>query len=64
MVVQDDYLNQFEVKGDDYELKLNCIINLRFWSILKYINGTLLIGREKELSLDEEDNVYYEISGW
>jgi len=63
LVAQDDYLNQFEVKGDDYELKLNCIINLRFWSILKYINGTLLIQRKEELYWDEENNDYYEISG-
>jgi hypothetical protein len=63
LIVQTNYLNQFEVKGDNYELELNCIINLRFFTILKYINGTLLIKREEELSLDEEDNNYYEISG-
>ena len=65
LIVQANYLNQFEViKGVDYELKLNCIINLSFWTILKYINGTLLLIKHKEeLSLDEEDNFYYEISG-
>jgi len=62
LVVQRNYLNQFEVKDGHYELKLNCSINLSFWTILKYINGTLLIYRKERRSL-LDDNGYYEILG-
>lgn len=62
LVVQGNYLNQFEVKGGHYELELNCSINLSFRTILKYINGTLLIYRKERRSL-LDDNGYYEILG-
>ena len=64
LVIQENYLNQFEVEGADNELKLNYTINLSFRLILKYLNGTLLtLTKRDEKSWDEEDEYYYEISG-
>lgn len=64
LVIQENYLNQFEVEGADNELKLNYTINLSFLIILKYLNGTLLtLTKRDEKPWDEEDEHYYEISG-